>query len=127
MRRANSISDEILQTIDVMNTIGGGVSEPVVRLTQFPRYRQIELSVPGIGEHNMHVKVNNNQLMVYYEHPIESRGQVVAVPHIVYNKPIPYFINATKIKAVYLDGCLTVQLPYNELANGFHRDIPIES
>lgn len=127
MRRANSISDEILQSIDVMNTLGGGVSEPVVRLTQFPTYRQIELSVPGIGEQNMHVKVNNNQLMVYYEHRIESRGQVVAVPHIVYNKPIPYFINASRIKAVYLDDWLTVQLPYNELANGFHRDIPIES
>lgn len=127
MRRENSISDEILQSIDVMNTLGGGVSEPVVRLTQFPAYRQIELSVPGIGEQNMHVKVNNNQLIVYFEHRIESRGHVVSVPHIVYNKPIPYYIDASKIKAVYLDGWLTVQLPYNELANGFHRDIPIES
>lgn len=126
MRRANIVSDEIIQTIDIANTLQGGISEPMVRLTRFPEYRQIELRVPGIGEDNMHVKINNNQLMVFYNHLIESRGQVIAVPHFVYNKPIPYFINANKIKATYENNVLTVQLPYNELANGFHRDIPIE-
>lgn len=127
MRRANIVSDEIIQTIDIANTLQGGISEPMVRLTRFPEYRQIELRVPGIGEDNMHVKINNNQLMVFYNHLIESRGQVIAVPHFVYNKPIPYFIDANKIKATYEDNVLTVQLSYNELANGFHRDIPIES
>lgn len=126
MRRANIVSDEIIQTIDIANTLQGGISEPMVRLTRFPEYRQIELRVPGIGEDNLHVKINNNQLMVFYNHLIESRGQVIAVPHFVYNKPIPYFIDANKIKATYEDNVLTVQLPYNELANGFHRDIPIE-
>ncbi|HNV29431.1 MAG TPA: Hsp20/alpha crystallin family protein, partial [Cyclobacteriaceae bacterium] len=124
---ANIVSDEIIQTIDIANTLQGGISEPMVRLTRFPEYRQIELRVPGIGEDNMHVKINNNQLLVFYNHLIESRGQVIAVPHFVYNKPIPYFIDANKIKATYEDNVLTVQLPYNELANGFHRDIPIES
>lgn len=126
MRRANIVSDEIIQTIDIANTLQGGISEPMVRLTRFPEYRQIELRVPGIGEDNMHVKINNNQLLVFYNHLIESRGQVIAVPHFVYNKPIPYFIDANKIKATYENNVLTVQLPYNELANGFHRDIPIE-
>jgi len=127
MRRANIVSDEIIQTIDIANTLQRGISEPMVRLMRFPEYRQIELRVPGIGEDNMHVKINNNQLLVFYNHLIESRGQVIAVPHFVYNKPIPYFIDANKIKATYEDNVLTVQLPYNELANGFHRDIPIES
>jgi len=127
MRRANIVSDEIIQTIDIANTLQGGISEPMVRLTRFPEYRQIELRVPGIGEDNMHVKINNNQLLVFYNHLIESRGQVIAVPHFVYNKPIPYFIDANKIKATFENNVLTVQLPYNELANGFHRDIPIES
>jgi HSP20 family molecular chaperone IbpA len=127
MRRANIISDEILQTIDVANTLQGGVSEPVVTLTRFPEYRQIELRVPGIEEENMHVKINNNQLLIFYTHRIESRGQVISIPRFVYNKPIPYFIDATKIKATYEGNVLRVQLPFNELANGFHRDIPIGS
>jgi len=126
MRRANIVSDEILQTIDITNTLNGGVAEPMVKLTRFPEYRQIELSVPGMGEENMHVKINNNQLVIFYTHHIESRGQVISVPRFIYNKPIPYFIDATKIKAMYEGNVLKVQLPYNELANGFHRDVPIE-
>jgi len=127
MRRANFISDEIIQSIDIANTLQGGITEPVVKLTRFPACRQIELIVPGIPEDHMYVKINNNQLVVYYEHRIESRGKVIAVPHVVWNKPIPYFIDASKIKATYDERVLTVRLPYNELANGFHRDIPIES
>jgi HSP20 family molecular chaperone IbpA len=125
MRRANIVSDEILQTIDIANTLQGGISEPVIKFARFPEYRQIEVRVPGVGEENMHVKINNNQLMIFYTHQIESRGQVIAVPHVVYNKPIPYFIDVNKINATFLDNVLTVQLPYNELANGYHRDIPI--
>lgn len=75
----------------------------------------------------MHVKINNNQLIVYYEILVETRDKIIPIPFIVYNKPIPYYIDANRIKAMYEDKVPTVQLPYNELANGFHRDIPIES
>ena len=125
MRRRGIISDEIIQSIDITNTLNGGVSEPVVKISQHPEYRQIELKVPGMAEESMHVKVNNNQLVVYFEHMIESRGESIFIPHIVYNKPIPYFIDVKSIRANYKEGVLTVQLPFNELANGYQRDIPI--
>jgi HSP20 family molecular chaperone IbpA len=125
MRRKGIVTDEILQSIDITNTLNGGVSEPVVKLSQHREYRQIELKVPGMAEESMHVKINNNQLVVYFERMVESRGEAVYVPHIVYNKPIPYFVDAKKIRAQYSEGVLTVQLPFNELANGYHRDIPI--
>jgi HSP20 family molecular chaperone IbpA len=127
MRRKGLVSDEIIQSIDITNTLNGGVSESVMKLSQHPKYRQIELKVPGMSEEHMHVKINNNQLMVYFEHPVESRGEVIYVPHVVYNKPIPYFVDATRIHAQYVDNVLTVQLPFNELANGYQRDIPIGS
>jgi HSP20 family molecular chaperone IbpA len=120
------ISDELIQTIDIANTLNGGVSEPKLTLTQFPEYRQIELRVPGISSDNLHVKINNNQLLVYYNFNIESRGRMLSVPRIVYNKQIPYFIDAKNISANYSEGVLIIQLPYNELANGFNKDIPIE-
>ncbi len=125
MRRKGLVSDEIIQSIDLSNTINGGRSEPIVKLSQHQEYRQIELKVPGLSEEHMHVKINNNQLVVYFEHSIESRGETIYVPTIVYNKPIPYFIDAKKIRAQYIEGVLTIQLPFNELANGYHRDIPI--
>jgi HSP20 family molecular chaperone IbpA len=125
MRRKGLVSDEIIQSIDITNTLNGGRSEPILKLSQHQEYRQIELKVPGMNEENMHVKINNNQLVVYFEHAVESRGETIYVPTIVYNKPIPYFIDAKKIRAQYVEGVLTIQLPFNELANGYHRDIPI--
>jgi HSP20 family molecular chaperone IbpA len=127
MRRKGLVNDDLLQSIDIANTLNGGISEPRMKLSQHQEYRQIELKVPGMVEENMHVKINNNQLMVYFEHTVESRGEMIYAPHIVYNKPIPYFIDAKKIRAEYNEGILTVQLPYNELANGYQRDIPIGS
>jgi HSP20 family molecular chaperone IbpA len=125
MRRKGLVSDEMLQSIDIANTLQGGVSEPIVKLSQHQDYRQIELKVPGMLEESMHVKISNNQLMVYFERTIETQGTVISVPFIVYNKPIPYFIDAENIRAQYNKGVLTVKLPFNELANGYHRDIPI--
>ena len=121
------ISDEIIQSIDIGNTLHGGISQPEVRVSQHEDYRQVELWVAGVSEEHMHVKINNNQLVVYFELAIESRGSLISIPFIAYNKQIPYFIDARKIRANYANGVLTVQLPYNELANGYHRDIPIEN
>jgi len=125
MRRKGLVSDEVLQSIDITNTLNGGVSKPIVKLSNHQEYRQIELKVPGMTEESMHVKITNNQLAVYFERMIESRGETIYVPYIVYNKPIPYFVDVKNIRAQYSEGVLTVQLPYNELANGYHRDIPI--
>ena len=125
MRRKSLVSDEILQSIDITNTLNGGISEPMVKLSQHPEYRQIELKVPGVAEENMHVKITNNQLMVYFEHTVESQRETVYVPQVVYTKPIPYFVNAQNIRAHYHEGVLIIQLPFNELANGYQRDIPI--
>lgn len=127
MRRSKMISDEIIQSIDIGNTLHGGISQPEVRVSQHEDYRQVELWVAGVSEEHMHVKINNNQLVVYFELAIESRGSLISIPFIAYNKQIPYFIDAKKIRANYANGVLTVQLPYNELANGYHRDIPIEN
>lgn len=127
MRRKGLVSDEVLQSIDINNTLNGGVSQSIVKLSQHPKYRQIELKVPGVTEENMHVKITNNLLVVYFENTVESRGETIYVPRVVYSKPIPYFVDAKNIRAQYNEAVLTVQLPYNELANGYHRDIPIEN
>jgi HSP20 family molecular chaperone IbpA len=125
MRRKGIVSDEIIQSIDISNTLQGGISEPVLILSEHADHKQIELSVPGISEEHLHVKINNNQLIIYFERSIESRGNVISIPFIVYNKSIPYFIDAEKISASYDEEVLTVQLPFNELSKGYQRDIPI--
>jgi HSP20 family molecular chaperone IbpA len=127
MRRRGLISEEIIQSIDIANTLNGGVSEPLLKISQQQEYRQIELKVPGMTEESMHVKIDNTHLVVYFEQAIESRDETIYIPHIVYNKPIPYFIDVKNIRAKYSEGVLIVELPFNELTNGFQRDIPIEN
>jgi HSP20 family molecular chaperone IbpA len=121
------INKDLITGINILNTLYGGSIEPSMKILQFPEYRQVEVKAPGVGEESMHVKINNNKLVIFYELKIESQGNMISVPQIVYNKAIPFFVNTDKISAEYIDGVLVVQLPYNELANGSLRDVPIKS
>ena len=126
MRSKRILSNEIIQSIDIANTFQGGVTEPQLKLSQHPEFRQIQLRIPGVSEKDMHVKINNNQLIVYFERRIVSLGSNISIPYIVYNKQIPYFIDEKNIHAQYHDGELIVQLPFNELTNGYQREVPID-
>ncbi len=126
MRSKRIVSNEIIQSIDIANTFQGGVTEPQLKLSQHPEFRQIQLRIPGVSEKDMHVKINNNQLIVYFERRIVSLGSNISIPYIVYNKQIPYFIDEKNIHAQYHDGELIVQLPFNELTNGYQREVPID-
>lgn len=123
MRKIEGITEELLQSIDVLNTLSGGVAEAQVRLSQFPAYRQVELYVPGIPEDQLKAEVHNNQLTIYFNFLIPSLGGEIKMPRVVYNKQIPYFIDSKKIAASFEGNRLIVRLPFNELANGYHRDI----
>jgi hypothetical protein len=54
-----------------------------------------------------------------------SVEKLIQMPCVVYNKNIPYYIDATRIHSKIEDDSLLVELPYNESANGNHRKIQI--
>jgi HSP20 family molecular chaperone IbpA len=103
MKGKRMISDELLYSIDVLNTLNGGVSEPIVDLQQHENYREIKCTVPGLQEGALQVEIHNNFLSIYYKLSIESNGKEVQIPRVVYYKPIPYFIDVTKISATVED------------------------
>ncbi len=126
MKSRRMISDELLYSIDVLNTLNGGMSEPIVDLQQHENYREIKCAVPGLQEVALQVEIHNNFLSIYYLLSIKSDGKEVQIPRVVYYKPIPYFIDVTKISATVEDRFLHVVLPFNELANGYHKKISIK-
>ncbi|MFM9836952.1 MAG: Hsp20/alpha crystallin family protein [Cyclobacteriaceae bacterium] len=126
MKDRRMISDELLYSIDVLNTLNGGMSEPMVDLQQHENYREIKCAVPGFQEGELQVEIHNNFLSIYYKLSIESDGKEVQIPRVVYYKPIPYFIDVTKISATVEDRFLNVILPFNELANGYHKNISVK-
>lgn len=116
---------DLLTSVDVLNTLHGGISEPVVTLRQQAAGREVHVRVPGISRDSMQVEIHNNVLSVFYLIPIESAGKKINMPVVVYNKTIPYFIDISGIKADFEENELIVQLPYNELSSGYNRKIQI--
>lgn len=117
------ISASLLRGIDVLNTINGGTAEPRIHLSDQPGFREIRLAVPGVAVDHCRAEVHNNQLSVYYLLPVPSQGVANFVPRVVYNKTIPYFIDTKGIHAQVDGEELVVRLPFNEFANGYHKDL----
>jgi len=116
----------LLPTVDLLNTLNGGVSEPHLSYRDRPDGRQVRIRVPGVSKELLQVEIHDNQLSVYYHIPMETGGKQVFVPKEVIQQTLPYFIEIPGIHATFEENELVVNLPYNELSNGYNRKIQIE-
>jgi HSP20 family molecular chaperone IbpA len=123
--KRNSNYLDLITSIDVLNTVNGGVSDPQMNMNHFEEYREIRLKVPGIKQEDVHVEVHNNNLSIYYFINMVSNDKLIQLPRFVYNRTVPYFIDINKINARVESGELIVKLPFNRLANGYHKEIKI--
>jgi HSP20 family molecular chaperone IbpA len=124
MKKTNYL--DLITSIDVLNTVNGGVSEPNLNLMHYEEYREIRLKVPGINLDEIRVEVHNNNLSIFYFINIVSGDKMVQLPRFVYNRNVPYYIDISKIKARLENEELVVNLPFNRLANGYHKEIKIK-
>lgn len=113
----------LITSVDVMNTLNGGRTEPEVKLAQFTNSREVRVKIPGIDPESIEVEINENRVVIFYKINVESLGKQVAIPYSVYNKQQPYFIDVSKIVAQVEEDELVVTLPFNQLANGYHRRV----
>ena len=115
---------DILTSLDVLNTLHGGISEPQVKLRQHEQFREIRIRVPSIDPELIEVEINNNILFVYYYVVnINSAGKNIRLPYTIYNRPLPYYIEISKINSAVQGNELVITLPFNSLANGYHKKI----
>jgi HSP20 family molecular chaperone IbpA len=124
MKRSSNHLD-LITSIDVLNTLNGGVSEPQMNMNHHEAYREIRLKVPGIKQEDVHVEVHNNNLSIYYFINMVSNDKLIQLPRFAYNRSVPYFIDINKINARLEEEELIVKLPFNRLANGYHKEIKI--
>lgn len=117
---------DLITSIDVLNTLNGGVSEPRLWLEHYEDYREIRLRVPGISQDDIRVEIHNNNLAIFYLINILSGDRLIPLPRFVYNRNVPYYIDINKINARLEEEELIVYLPYNRLANGYHKDVRIK-
>lgn len=116
---------DLITSIDVLNTLNGGVSQPQLCLEHHDDHREIRLRVPGISLDEMRVEIHDNNLAIFYLINIVSSERHIPLPRFVYNKNVPYYIDIHRINARLEEEELIVNLPYNRLAKGYHRDARI--
>jgi len=114
---------DLLASVDIMNVLNGGRSEQQVKLNQHDDHREIRVKIPGIDPQRIQVEVNDDRVSIFYLMDIETIGKNMRLPYSVYNQQQPYFIDLSRVKADVEEGQLVVTLPYNELANGYHRKV----
>lgn len=115
----------LLTTVDLLNTLNGGVSEPHLSYRDRPDGREVRIRVPGVSKELLQVEINDNKLSVFYHIPMETEGKKVFLPKEVINQTLPYFVEIPGIHATFEDNELVVNLPYNELSNGYNRKVEI--
>lgn len=116
---------DLLTTVDLLNTLNGGVSEPYVSFREQPDGREVRVRVPGVSRELLQVEINGNELSVYYHIPMETSGKKVFLPKEVTRQTLPFFIEIKGIHAAYDENELVVKLPFNELSSGYRRNVPI--
>lgn len=121
MKKGNYL--DIITSIDVLNTINGGLSEPQLNMVHHEEHREIRLKVPGVALEEIHVEVHNNNLSIFYFINIFCNDRMIQLPRFVYNRNVPYYIDISRIKARLENEELVVNLPFNRLANGYHKEI----
>ena len=114
---------DLLTSVDVLNTLHGGVSEPQVSVNQLDNSREMRIKVPSIDPEAIQVEVTNNRLFVYYVMNIDSAGKNIRLPYAIYNRQLPYFIDIGRINSTVDENQLVITLPYNALADGYHKKI----
>jgi HSP20 family molecular chaperone IbpA len=69
------------------------------------------------------IEVANQNLFVFQKMEFETQ---MVVPYMLKRLSLPADVDYERISAVYENGQLQVYLPFNELADGYHRHIDIQ-
>lgn len=116
---------DLITSVDVMNTLNGGISEPFLSIFDLPDGRELRIRIPGVGKEALRVEINNTELSIFYLIPVLSDSRLIQVPQIVYHHKIPHTVEPDGIKAVFEGNDLVVKMPFSKLT-GFNRTVPID-
>jgi HSP20 family protein len=128
MKENNNILKEIINQIDMFNTLNGGVSMTTVGIKQTEDNYMINVKTPGISPEAYHVEVVNNQLVLYAlmdVNPKQGESQA-KVPSFVRTFLLPYYVDTDNIEATYEDNELKVVLPFTRKMSSTPKIINIK-
>ena len=122
------ISPKFIRTIapqlDLLNTIGGGVAQPQIRIDQRPKGVVVRVAMPTVSADSFRVVLNQNKLTVFSEYrhkPDDER----AAPLFVQTLELPANLDATRTDAIHEGQELRVRIPFVN-PNSQQREIDVK-
>ena len=101
----------IAPQLDLLNTIGGGVAQPQVRIDQHAKGVVVRMAMPTVSADNFRVVLNKQQLTVYGEYRHEPDDQLAA-PLFVQALNLPTNLDLARIDAFREGRELRVRIPF---------------
>lgn len=109
------ISSKFIRTIapqlDLLNTIGGGVAQPQLRVDQRPMGVMLRVAMPTVPADSFRVVLNQQRLTVFGEYRHEPADQLAA-PLFVQTLDLPANLDLARIDAVHEGNELRVRIPF---------------
>ena len=101
----------IAPQLDLLNTIGGGVAQPQLRVDQRPQGVILRVAVPTVPPDRFRVVLNQQKLTVFgeYRHEPDDR---LAAPLFVQTLDLPANLDLSRIDAVQEGPELRVRIPF---------------
>jgi HSP20 family protein len=109
------ISPEFIRSIapqlDLLNTIGGGVAQPQLRVDQRPKGVILRVAMPTVPADSFRVVLNQQKLTVFGEYRHDPEAQLAA-PLFVQTLDLPNNLDLARIDAVHEGNELQVRIPF---------------
>lgn len=101
----------IAPQLDLMNTIGGGVAQPNLRVDQHSKGVILRVAMPTVPAESFRVVLNQQQLTVLGEFRHEPTDELAA-PLFLQTLDLPTNLDLTRIDAVHEGAELRVRIPF---------------
>jgi len=132
MKKKLNIPQEMLMSIDFMNTANGGMSQPIMNIENKENGYEVVVKAPGIEPDDLQVEIMKDKLMIYHLLPIFGKvaGETSEMRSIrfISKMQIPTDVDVENISAHYDDDrrYLKLELPVDQSQQDFHRKVQIE-
>ncbi len=117
-----NLTAKLAHLASITNTISGGMSMHTFHKQKNEDHYLITVKAPGVDPSSLKVTIDTDKLLV---HQILQMGSHGEIPYLLNFFMIPQEVNFSKITAEYADDELHIALPFNELADGFYKEINI--
>ena len=113
----------IAPQLDLLNTIGGGVAQPQIRVDRRSKSVMLRVAMPTVSADRFRVVLNNQKLTVFGEYRHEPDDQLGA-PLFVQTLDLPTNLDLTRIDATHEGRELHSRIPFSN-TNDEQREIDI--